>query len=195
MRFSRQGYWSGLPFPSPGDLPNPGIELRSPAGRCFTIWATREEVRFSQSSWGESGLLPWPQVDVGGRGLFGGFTAMKDISLKIFVISKWGCVHRDRNQVRKCLSHNFNLLSFPGGSDGKESAYSAGRSGFDPLVGKIPWRREWIPTPVFLPGEFREQRSLASYSPWSCIESDTTERLTLSSFFFRHNYFDNPFFW
>ena len=30
MRFSRQGYWSGLPFPSPGDLPNPGIELRSP---------------------------------------------------------------------------------------------------------------------------------------------------------------------
>ena len=31
MRFSRQEYWSGLPFPSPGDLPDPGIELRSPA--------------------------------------------------------------------------------------------------------------------------------------------------------------------
>ena len=31
MEFFRQGYWSGLPFPSPGDLPNPGIELRSPA--------------------------------------------------------------------------------------------------------------------------------------------------------------------
>ena len=31
MRFSRQGYWSGLPFPSPGDLPNPGIEPGSPA--------------------------------------------------------------------------------------------------------------------------------------------------------------------
>ena len=31
MGFSRQEYWSGLPFPSPGDLPNPGIELRSPA--------------------------------------------------------------------------------------------------------------------------------------------------------------------
>jgi len=31
MRFSRQGYWNGLPFPSPGDLPNPGIEPRSPA--------------------------------------------------------------------------------------------------------------------------------------------------------------------
>ena len=31
MEFSRQGYWSGLPFPSPGDLPNPGIKPRSPA--------------------------------------------------------------------------------------------------------------------------------------------------------------------
>ena len=31
MRFSRQGYWSGLPFPSPGDIPNPGIEPSTPA--------------------------------------------------------------------------------------------------------------------------------------------------------------------
>ena len=31
MGFSRQGYWSGLPFPSPGDLPDPGIEPGSPA--------------------------------------------------------------------------------------------------------------------------------------------------------------------
>ena len=31
MEFSRQVYWSGLPFPSPGDLPNPGIKPRSPA--------------------------------------------------------------------------------------------------------------------------------------------------------------------
>ena len=41
--FSRQGYWSGLPFPSPGDLPNPGIEPGfCTAGRFFTVWATRE---------------------------------------------------------------------------------------------------------------------------------------------------------
>ena len=31
MEFSRQEYWSGVPFPSPGDLPDPGVELRSPA--------------------------------------------------------------------------------------------------------------------------------------------------------------------
>ena len=40
--------------------------------------------------------------------------------------------------------------------------------GFYPWVGKIPWRRKWQPTVVFLPGKFHGQRSLAGYSPWSC---------------------------
>ena len=39
------------------------------------------------------------------------------------------------------------------------------RPRFDPWVGKIPWRRKWQPTPVFLPGEFHRQRSLVGYSP------------------------------
>ena len=39
---------------------------------------------------------------------------------------------------------------------------------------------EWLPTPVFLPGEFHEQRRLVGYSPRGCKESDTAERLTLS---------------
>ena len=42
------------------------------------------------------------------------------------------------------------------------------RPGFDPWVGKIPWRREWQPTPLFLPGEFHGQRRLVGYSPWGC---------------------------
>ena len=47
---------------------------------------------------------------------------------------------------------------FPGGSDGKESAYNAGDlPGFSPWVRKIPWSREWQPTPVFVPGEFHGQ--------------------------------------
>ena len=45
-------------------------------------------------------------------------------------------------------------------------------------VRKISWRKEWHPTPVFLPGESNGQRSLASYSPWGHKESDTTEQLT-----------------
>jgi len=41
-------------------------------------------------------------------------------------------------------------MSFPSGSDSEESACQCRRPGFDPWVGKIPWRREWIPTLVFL---------------------------------------------
>ena len=51
---------------------------------------------------------------------------------------------------------------------------------FNAWVRKIPWKREWLPTPVFLPGEFYGQRSLVGYSPWSHKESDMTERLTLT---------------
>ena len=50
----------------------------------------------------------------------------------------------------------------------------------DPWVGKISWRREWLPTPVFLLGKPSGQRNLAGYSPWGHKESDMTERLTLS---------------
>ena len=49
------------------------------------------------------------------------------------------------------------------------------RHRFDPRVGKIPWRRAWQPTPAFLPGESRGQKSLAGYSPWGHKESDMTE--------------------
>ena len=49
---------------------------------------------------------------------------------------------------------------------------------FDPWGGKNPWRKEWPPTPVFLPRELHGQRSLASYSPWGLKESDKTKRLT-----------------
>ena len=48
------------------------------------------------------------------------------------------------------------------------------RPGFNPWVGKIPWRREGLPTPVFCPREFQ------GHSPWGCKESDTTEWLSLS---------------
>ena len=48
-----------------------------------------------------------------------------------------------------------------------------------PWFGKIPWRRKWQPTPVFLPGKARGQRSLVGYGPWGCKELDTTERRRL----------------
>ena len=74
------------------------------------------------------------------------------------------------------LSSVPGIVGFPGGSDGK--------SGLHPWITKITWRREWLPTPVFLPGEFHGQRSLTGYSPRDRKESDMTERLILSLFTF-----------
>ena len=51
---------------------------------------------------------------------------------------------------------------------------------FDPWFEKSLWRREWLPTPVFLPGEFHGQRSRAGYSLWGRKELDMIEQLTLS---------------
>ena len=69
--------------------------------------------------------------------------------------------------------------SLPFAWDGRVSLQCR-RPRFVPWVGKIPWRREWRPTPVFLPGEFHGQRNPVGYSPWGCKESDTPHRLTLS---------------
>ena len=49
------------------------------------------------------------------------------------------------------------------------------RSEFNPWIGRIPWRRKWHPSLVFLPGESHGQRNLVGYSPWGCKESNTTE--------------------
>ena len=55
------------------------------------------------------------------------------------------------------------------------NARTSKRHGFNPQVGKIPWRRAQQPTPVFLPGESHGQRGLAGYSPQGHTESDITE--------------------
>ena len=46
------------------------------------------------------------------------------------------------------------------------------RARLDPWVGKTSWRREWLPTPVFLAGKSHGQRSLAGYSPWGNTETE-----------------------
>ena len=68
------------------------------------------------------------------------------------------------------------ITLFPGGASGKESACQwrrCKRRDLNPWVGKIPWRRKWQPTPVFLPGKFHRQRNLAGYSLWGHKELDT----------------------
>ena len=75
----------------------------------------------------------------------------------------------------------FLYWGFPGGSSGQESVCQCKRCrrckrcGFDPWVGKTPWRSKWQPTPVFLPGKSNGQRNLEGYSLWDHKELDMTE--------------------
>ena len=76
------------------------------------------------------------------------------------------------------VASRYMRLAFAGGSEDKKKKNlpAMQKTGFNPWAGKILWRREWQPTPVFLPGEFHGQRRLAGHSPWGCKESGTTER-------------------
>ena len=69
------------------------------------------------------------------------------------------------------------MMGFPGGSNSKESTCDVGDLGCT-LVGKIPWRQSWQPTPALLPGESHGPRSLAGPSPRGHSESDRTESLS-----------------
>ena len=124
MGFSRQDYWSGLPFPSPGDLPNSGIE---PGSTALQADALPTELR---------GNSPWS-------------------SNPLFGLPSW--------------------LS------GKESCQCR-RLGFNPWVGKIPWRRKWQLILVFLSGKSHAQRMLVGYVIVHGVakETDTTHRLNKS---------------
>ena len=64
-----------------------------------------------------------------------------------------------------CLRHSYGLCWW---FSGKESACQCRTYRFDLWVGKIPWRRKWQPTPVFLPGKPHQQRSLVDYSSRGC---------------------------
>ena len=73
------------------------------------------------------------------------------------------------------------IEGLPRGYKGKGSACPCRRHKrceFDPWARKLPWRRKWQPTPVFLSGKFHGQRSLADYCSGCCKELDMTERLS-----------------
>ena len=81
------------------------------------------------------------------------------------------------------------VLRLPKWLSGKESTCQWGRCKryrFNPWVRKILWR-EWLPAPVFLPGEFQGQRSLVGYSLWNCKELDTTEPACMHWLLFKKN--------
>ena len=101
---------------------------------------------------------------------------MAKISLSLLVNLTWGSSSHERLAYYPAnIYHLPLLLGFPSGSAPKEPACQGRRHEFYPWIGKIPWRRTWQPTPVFLPGKFHAQMSLVGCSLWGCKELDTAE--------------------
>ena len=100
-------------------------------------------------------------------------------------LAAWSLNHWTTREVL-IKSFFWLLFGFPGGSNGKESACKCRRPRFNSWVRKIPWRRAWQVTPVFLPGESHGQRSLEGYRPQNHKEPDMTEQLTLGLLIFAY---------
>ena len=76
------------------------------------------------------------------------------------------------------VTYNYTFNSGTSGNEPTCQCRRHKRHPFSLWVGKIPWRRKWQPTPVFLPRKVHGLRSLVGYSPWGHRESDTTEQLS-----------------
>ena len=191
MGFSRQEYWSVLPFPSPGDLPNPGIEPGSPA---FQADALTSEPPGKPSVRGDTYFLrenPLISEDCLGRG--GGYfpcciwyfswSQVTGAVLLYIVITSQRPLGGSPVDINISLPSSVEYSrSFAGCWDGKESACSAEDPSSILGSGRSLGERNGN-LPVFLPGKSHGQRSLAGlvgYSQWGCTELDTTEQLTLS---------------
>ena len=88
-------------------------------------------------------------------------------------ILEWAAMSSFREYVCMCVHIYWTSLV---AQTVKSSAYNMGDPGSIPVLNqKIPWRRQWQPTPVLLPGKSHGRRSLLGYSPWHHKESDTTE--------------------
>ena len=100
----------------------------------------------------------------------------------MFIILQVVCVFKNifviLNVINYCKILKVVRCYIPWWLSGKTVCLQCRGLGLNPWVRKIPWRREQLPTPEFLPGECHRQRSLADYSPWGHKELDMTEQLT-----------------
>ena len=154
---------------SPGDLPDPGIKPGSPALQADTLTSEPPGKWNANQNYNEKRFYT-RQDD---------YNQMMENNKQ-----EWACGNNPSKMTvasRKWYSHlgkqcsistpnlipelSNALAIFPGGSNGKASAYYAGRPRFNPWVRKVSWRRKWQPTLVFLPGKSYGWRSLVGYSP------------------------------
>ena len=180
--------WVAISFSRGSSQPRNQTRVSCVAGRFFTIWVTR---RLCLTIW--TPLISFLRKHMlwAVNKLWADQLGRRKCDEQIWKFSK---SKSPRLKVRypMILEKSFYLywLQFPpllnkgfsGGASAKESACQyrrRKRCGFDPSVGKILWSRKWQPTPVFLPGKFHGQKSLAGYSPWGHKESDTPEHTYL----------------
>ena len=104
------------------------------------------------------------------KGTQGELWKVLDVSIALIVV-----------MVSQVFEYVQTLIASVWWHSGKESTWQFSTLGFNPWVGKIHWRREWQPTPVFLPGKFHGQRNLEGYNPWGCRELDTVEHIHINS--------------
>ena len=124
------------------------------------IWVTTgEKAQLNSLTLGDSTSVKWPERTAAvtghtGKGWLWGWPSA----------GIW-----DLGSIGTCLEFWYT----PDGLAGRLWCIRHKRLRFDPWVRKIPWRRKWQPTPVFLPGEPHRQRSLADCGPWGHKETDT----------------------
>ena len=116
------------------------------------------------------------------RGYFQLFNFHLLLCLRVPCIYRW---QHFSSSLKREKSHRicWALKVYPWWLRGKSVCLQCGRPGFDPWVGKIPWKRKWQPTPVFLSGKSHGQRSLAGYSLCNGKESDVTEHLSMHALY------------
>ena len=147
MRFSRQQYWSGSPFPFPGDRPHASYFSCS-AKQVLYHCCRSNSLDVKVISWRWFFFLWFATCTLGW---------FPSLILLCWVVNLFEFINPKILKKLFNLLKNFSFLyrvhfSFSSGSDQKESACHA--EGFHLWVGKIPCRRKWQPTPVCLPGEF-----------------------------------------
>ena len=171
--------WAAYPFSSGSSQPRNWTRVSCIAGGFFTNWATREAPVWKDTcslmfTAAPSAIVrTWKQPKCPLTNEWIKMWYVYTIHYYLAIIKEWN--------IAICSSTNeprdyYGLL---GWLRVKKIWLQCGRPGFNPWVGKIPWRWEWLPNPVFLPREFHGERSLGGYSPWGHKESDT-EQLTLS---------------
>ena len=125
MDFFRQEYWSGLPFPSPGDLPDTRIKPVSLSSLALAL--------ITERTYSQQYLVQTPRKN-----------------------PAW---------FLPSVCYRSTHRGTPRWHSSKGICLQSRKGRFDPCVRKIPWRRKWQPTPVFLPEISHGQRSLVGYSP------------------------------